>query len=186
MGLKINLGCGLKKEEGMVNVDIDPDVLPDVCHNLEHTPLPFSNGSAELVYAGHVIEHVYNWIALMKDIHRVLEVGGKLVVKIPEYPCRLCFTDPTHIQHFVLENFMFFSNPKWFSETRFSGKGLFKVISVVRTKWKFPQETNGDIGSHLTELHIELEKVGSDYKWEDSVSLQIMEKIVEKEKYGKL
>jgi len=39
--MKINIGGGLKRFEGFVNVDADPNTKPEYLHNLETEKLPF-------------------------------------------------------------------------------------------------------------------------------------------------
>lgn len=46
MSVKVNLGCGNKKREGCVNVDVCCD--PDVRWDLSRFPWPFEDGSVIL------------------------------------------------------------------------------------------------------------------------------------------
>ena len=56
-GLKLNLGSGLTPIPGFVNVDALEDVPGvDVVADISGR-LPFEDGSADLVYASHLLEH---------------------------------------------------------------------------------------------------------------------------------
>jgi len=83
-GQKINLGCGEFAMVGWVNVDIDPS-LPNVLH-VEVPPMPFEDGSAAEIYAGHFLEHLTfpEAQAFLAAAYRALQPGGKLGVVTPD------------------------------------------------------------------------------------------------------
>ena len=86
MPLKLNLGCGLDKRPGYINIDVREEVKPDLVWDLHYVPLPFPDNSVEEVIAKDVIEHV-SWRrveALLKDIYRILKPGGRLYVQVPD------------------------------------------------------------------------------------------------------
>ena len=83
--MRLNLGCGAYPAAGWVNVDLHDDgPRPDVVADL--ADLPFDDGSAEAVYAGHVLEHIAldNIPAALAEINRVLAPGGVLMVVGPD------------------------------------------------------------------------------------------------------
>lgn len=47
------------------------------------TRLPFPDGSQDAVYSSHCFEHVSDHIAVLQDWHRVLRVGGYMVIVVP-------------------------------------------------------------------------------------------------------
>lgn len=84
--IKLNLGCGNKHLEGYINVDFEsvwqkkkPDVECDI------RKLPYENDVADEIIAIHVIEHFYLWEVpeILKEWHRVLKPGGRLVLECP-------------------------------------------------------------------------------------------------------
>jgi predicted SAM-dependent methyltransferase len=84
--LKINLGSGERPLPGFINVDAladapGVDVVADISE-----PLPFEDGSAELIYAAHILEHfpTDQVPALLRDWRRVLRDGGQLLVAVPD------------------------------------------------------------------------------------------------------
>jgi SAM-dependent methyltransferase len=48
-------------------------------------PLPFEDGSFDLVWAGEVIEHVADTARWLSEVRRVLVPGGRLVLTTPEH-----------------------------------------------------------------------------------------------------
>ena len=84
----LNVGCGTwRADPPWVNLDVadNDEVHPDVlCEPGE--PLPFDDGVAEQVFAGHVFEHTA-WEDIPRfvaELARVLEPGGELLVVGPD------------------------------------------------------------------------------------------------------
>jgi predicted SAM-dependent methyltransferase len=84
--LRINLGSGEAYLEGFVNVDALPDapgvdVVADISEEL-----PFETGSADLIYAAHLLEHFPTDAVpgMLAEWRRVLKVGGQLLVAVPD------------------------------------------------------------------------------------------------------
>lgn len=84
--MKINLGCDTFPIEGFINVDGEPKVNPDVCMDFFDYLKSLKPNSVDEVYAGHVIEHftTEESISLLKEVKRVLKVGGKVTVVVPD------------------------------------------------------------------------------------------------------
>lgn len=49
--------------------------------------LPFKDASVDLIYASHVLEHIwwYKTVEALKDVCRILKPGGKLEVHVPDF-----------------------------------------------------------------------------------------------------
>ena len=84
--MKLHLGCGTKKLDGWVNVDSVKACQPDVVHDLS-APLPYADQSADEIMAHGVLEHFdkYARCTLMADWVRVLKVGGRLELGVPDF-----------------------------------------------------------------------------------------------------
>jgi predicted SAM-dependent methyltransferase len=84
--MKLNLGCGKVKNEGYVNIDVDPAVNPDLVLNFANCELPYGPKSVEEVVILHTIEHVHrNYHPIVfGEVNRVLQMGGTLIVSYPD------------------------------------------------------------------------------------------------------
>ena len=80
--MKLHLGCGKRVWEGYVNIDAHShaaDLQADI------RKLPYPDEQAEEIAAIHVFEHFWPNEAfdVLKEWHRVLKKGGKLVLELP-------------------------------------------------------------------------------------------------------
>lgn len=84
---RINLGCGGDYRQGYLNVDIRPDVKPDMVLDLETTFLRcFRDNTFDEILAKDVIEHI-SWRLVgdfLRDCFRVLKPGGKMYIQVPD------------------------------------------------------------------------------------------------------
>jgi len=124
--VKLNLGAGNFHKEGFINTDIDPKTNPNIVHNLEDFPYPFKN--VDLIEIDHVLEHIPDPFKVMRELHRILKPGGKLVIKVPHFTRAL--TQPNHKRGFDV-SFPYYFNKQWKGE--YAGVN-FKLIKM-RLKW---------------------------------------------------
>ena len=103
-GASLDVGCGLgdmlKFNRGMMGVDINP-LLVEYCKNLglnailmQQDQLSFSDKSFDSVLLDNVLEHLTTPEKLLKEINRVLNTNGILVVGVPGH--RGWLSDPDH------------------------------------------------------------------------------------------
>lgn len=83
--MKLHLGCGAKVLKGFVNVDIrsiDEVVVDDV-----KLLSSFDSNSADLIYACHVLEHMYRHerLGVLRRWCEILKPGGILRVAVPDF-----------------------------------------------------------------------------------------------------
>jgi len=85
--MKLNLGCGNDYRQGYVNIDIRPEVNPDMVLDLEQIPYPFDDESVEEILAFDIIEHFpFNKIrSIVNEWYRILKKGGILKIRTPDF-----------------------------------------------------------------------------------------------------
>lgn len=81
-GVRINLGCGDRRREGWVNVDLRSDVADVVA---DVSALPFPDGSVDEIWASDIAEHFprERLPAVVGEWRRVLRPGGTLTLRVP-------------------------------------------------------------------------------------------------------
>ena len=103
--MKLNIGCGVKKLEGYVNLDKRPQVEPDVIVDIEGIPwydapmdVEFRDEKWEEILMSHVVEHIKPWLIfdVIDEAWRVLRTGGRLVIITPTAGTYHWYIDPTH------------------------------------------------------------------------------------------
>ena len=84
--VRLHLGCGDKRWPGFVNVDANPDPVmgePDL--KCDVTVLDVPTESVSEIHSIHLFEHIHRSKinAALKEWHRALIHGGKLVMEMP-------------------------------------------------------------------------------------------------------
>ena len=110
---RVNLGCGLKKIEGFVNVDSNPTVKPDIEVDLNQFPWPFADNEFDHIVAKDVLEHLGtapdDFIKVIKEMYRITNNGGIWEVQSPHWRCDTALDDPTHKRLITMGMFNLFN-----------------------------------------------------------------------------
>lgn len=100
--MRLNMGCGHNKRAGYVNVDAEAACEPDQVWNLERTPWPWPNDSAQEVMFIHSLEHMGGdpkvFLAMMKELYRIAAPGAQIVIHAPHPRHDNFINDPTHVR----------------------------------------------------------------------------------------
>lgn len=82
--LRINLGCGRNHKDGYINIDNDELVNPDLKKHIME--LDYPEGSVDVIYLSHVLEHLplSSEATLIKHMVRWLKKGGTLKIAVPD------------------------------------------------------------------------------------------------------
>ncbi len=83
--IKLHLGCGNKKIHGFTNIDIRPEIEPDLIDDIS-TLKKIENNSVDLIYACHVLEH-FSFEEVRKTLQRwndILKPSGILRLSVPD------------------------------------------------------------------------------------------------------
>lgn len=105
---KLNLGCGIKKFNGYVNLDFSKSVKPDVVYDLDKFPWPFKVNTFEEIHASHTLEHLDNIPKVMEEIWRISKPNALLKVIVPYFAFMGAFKDPTHKHFFSWQTMDYF------------------------------------------------------------------------------
>jgi predicted SAM-dependent methyltransferase len=107
--IKLNLGCGQRKIAGYINVDIRPEMNPDLVCDIKN--MPFGDSTVSEVRAYDILEHIPmgQTREVIEEIYRVLTPDGLFEHFTPD--CTKgqgAFQDPYHISFWCPNSFLYY------------------------------------------------------------------------------
>ena len=114
----LELGCGkTRRFPDSITIDLVDMEHVDLVLNV-NDGLPFLKDSCvDAIYTYHSLEHFDDFESVMKEISRVLKLGGKLIGAVPHFSNPYFYSDYTHKILFGLYTFSYFSKQKHFKRT---------------------------------------------------------------------
>ena len=86
---KLNIGCGLDRRNGYINIDGGADLSPDKVMKFPKDRLieHFAPESVDEVLMQDFLEHHFRWEAeqILRDVNTVLAQGGILKIRVPDF-----------------------------------------------------------------------------------------------------
>lgn len=170
--MQILLGCGHDRGkklflpgrstwENPVRVDMNPDVAPDIVHDLGELPLPFADGSADEIHLYDVLEHTRqqgDWrgfFAEFAEFFRILKPGGHLFGICPRFDGIWAWSDPGHTRVLTPNTLTFLAQATYAAECRpggtnrtdyrFCWQGDFECVwwrNLTEAQWGFVLRAN--------------------------------------------
>jgi predicted SAM-dependent methyltransferase len=91
---KLHLGCGNRKINGYINIDIQKSPSTDIVSDI--IDLPYDDNSIDLIYSCCVLEHFgrnnnlkffrnTSWIDVIKYWYKLLKPGGEIYICVPDF-----------------------------------------------------------------------------------------------------
>jgi SAM-dependent methyltransferase len=77
-----DVGCGTHKT---IHWAVGVDVTPGTDHQCSLDNLPFGDETVGAIISRHSLEHVLDPIKALREWHRVLKPGGKVVIVLPDH-----------------------------------------------------------------------------------------------------
>jgi len=136
--LKINLGCGMRKLEGYLNIDIREECNPDVIMDVEKG-LYMHDDTVDEIRAFDFMEHIRQSkvVYVLSEIHRVLKLGGLFHFFIPSTEGPGAFMDPSHRSYWNVCSFLYFCHPEW--HALYPTWPFFEVVEQIKQVQTIPE-----------------------------------------------
>ena len=126
--IRLDLGCGIRKQPGYIGIDKSPLKGVDIVCDLERS-IPLKDNCVNKIHSNYFFEHVDNLIYLFQELYRVCINGAKIKFIVPYYSSINAFKDPTHKHFFTEETFKYFSKEKWYGSD-YKINTNFQVINI--------------------------------------------------------
>lgn len=130
--IKVDIGCGSRKPEGFIGVDIYPWPGVDIVADLTKF-FPFPDNTVDEIRAYDCLEHLPNIIHSMNEIWRICKPGATVDILVPSTDGRGAFQDPTHVSFWNINSFMYYSIefPPYLQLCQSYGfQGAFSILSL--------------------------------------------------------
>jgi hypothetical protein len=116
--LKLDLGCGTRKQEGFIGVDKVKGEKVDVVCDLGRGRWPWKNNSVGEVFCSHMLEHLkpLERINFANELWRVLAPGAKAKIITPNWASNRAYGDLTHEWPPVCEMWYLYLCKSWREE----------------------------------------------------------------------
>lgn len=118
---KLVLGCGNKKPEGWLGVDINNTEEVDVIQDLDESDWKLLDNHFEEVIAENLFEHLSNPVVFMEELSRICKDGAEIEIKGPHLSSNN-WHDPTHkrlLGRKTFENFTVSGEYSFYSNSTF-------------------------------------------------------------------
>ncbi len=125
--VNLDLGCGRKKREGYVGIDVASSSRADLLADLRRG-IPLHGDSCERVLCDNLLEHMPDLVGIMNEIWRVCRDGALVEVIVPYYTSIGAFQDPTHVRYFTEKTFLYFTQTLPYD---YGFRGKFTIESVT-------------------------------------------------------
>ncbi|MDJ0568162.1 MAG: hypothetical protein QNJ53_03870 [Pleurocapsa sp. MO_192.B19] len=141
--LRLNLGCGIKRLDGYINVDRFGD--PDRLFDLETFPYPWENNSVAEIEMHHVLEHLgqqtATYLKIIQELYRICQPEAKIHITVPHHRSDRFFHDPTHVRPITSVGLSMFSkrnNRQWQAQGKaFTLLALYLDVDFELTQVKY-------------------------------------------------
>lgn len=99
-GMRVNLSCGVRRIEGWINVDHEPQTGPDMLFDIGQGAWPLEDNSVIEANASDVLEYLTteSFRRFFQELYRVSRNGAVLHIRFPSPRHDLFWTDPEHIR----------------------------------------------------------------------------------------
>lgn len=113
--LLLDLGCGGKKKDGHVGVDVRKTPAVDVVCDLARERWPWADSTVDGVYCSHMLEHVPRMerVHFCNELWRVLKPGAQAQIVTPHWASPRAYGDVTHEWPPVTPWFWPYLNKEW-------------------------------------------------------------------------
>jgi hypothetical protein len=113
--IKLDLGCGGRKQEGFIGIDQYHMEGVDIVLNIGEERFPFDDNSVDEIHSSHFLEHLSmrQRTHVMNECYRIMKEGAKGTFITPHWASNRAYGDITHDPMPVSEMFYYYLKQDW-------------------------------------------------------------------------
>jgi SAM-dependent methyltransferase len=165
----LNLGSGQKKKNAGIRLDINPDVKPDILHDLNKFPYPFKSEYFDIITLDNVLGELENLWNVMDEIYRISKTGGEIIISVPYFRSAYAFIHPNIKSFFTVNTFNYFDPQNELYKKYKYTKSTFKIeklkfdegfnLGAIKSIFRFIANKNPQLYERLFSQLIPLDAV---------------------------
>ena len=128
MTRKLEVGCGDRKREGYIGMDIAPLPSVDIVHDMNIIPWQFDDNTFDEIIFDDVLEHSKNFLGILSEVYRVSEPNAIIKISVPHFSSDNMYSDPTHKIFFSSRSFNYFDKSLSYKHSFYLQGVDFKII----------------------------------------------------------
>lgn len=131
--VSVEFGPGHRRAiDSAITIDHLPIPTADIVANVDDGLAFIPDGSVDLIYSSHFMEHVKDVGEVLAEFHRILKPGAELKIIVPHHSSPYYYSDYTHKVFWGLYTPFYFSDETFFRRTvpRFYNHLNFKVTDI--------------------------------------------------------
>lgn len=139
--IRLNVGCGpVKSPSGFIGIDQLAYPNVDIVGNAIEILKSYPDGSVSEILMSHFLNHVSNWNDYFREMERVLEPSGQIIIISPHFSNPYFYSDPTHvnttglysISYYVRDELLKRKVPKYYGDSSLKLEDVFFVFKSPR------------------------------------------------------
>lgn len=120
---KLNIGSGVDRIAGFINMDIDVSTNPEVIRDIEKG-LPFDDNSVDEIRCAHTLEHINDLPFVLREFYRVCKNKALITIVVPLMDA----SDMTHVRFFNKDTFRTLTDSYYWTQPYYF-VGKFKEVN---------------------------------------------------------
>lgn len=103
-----NLGCGNQVFHGVIGIDGRKKRGTNIVHNLDNTPWPTDDSSADVIFMFQTLEYLNNVVKIIEEVWRISKDKARIITETPYFRQEGAFQDHTHKHFFTSATMLYF------------------------------------------------------------------------------
>lgn len=146
--VRIDLGCGKRKQEGFFGIDRFPMPEVDILADIDSV-LPLEGDSVDILFSSHALEHTKDLMFTMREIYRVCKHGAQVCIIAPYYEQKLNVANPYHLTVFNEHT------PRFWTDHPETPVDALDYADPVQRPWGLSTSDNSNPGLDIRLINVE-------------------------------